>query len=135
MFQEKKSSLYNHFKRINLELLYVNAWEGGYTLVMAYEQFGKLCSCSMIILNTIDHLSVFNEEQPLAIFNLTNRFKMFKLCVKLMPPYVDNDMAKLQDTIKQLKLELKVFRNQQKRNKKKHLAPPPVYIDERPPDL
>jgi hypothetical protein len=111
-------------------------------LVMTISEFAKLHSHCPRVLSyiTLTSMPPVHVNPVVAIMLLGQDMVDFDYFIESSMSYVHKDTKRLtdtlntaNDTIKQLRLELKGFRSMKKKERKRNAIPPPAYIDEHPP--
>lgn len=114
------------------------------TYVFKTSEFGRLMSHCNTLHNSIEvsDNKIARKCMITAVLTVGKCIDTFHKLIKSMNVYKDNECVKLtkllltsEDTIRQLRLELKSFRSTQKRQRKKLELPPPVYIEPAHPDV
>ena len=114
-------------------------------IVLTVDEYAKLCNNQPLIVRYTS-CSVVNivHSIPVIAYVLIGKdyIAEFDKLIKSMNPYTNKDVKRLtrelaiaNETISQLRLELKTFRSAKKNERKKLAKPPPEYIDDRPPDF
>ena len=125
-----------------------------YILIFNVNEFAKLCAHShQVVKCSICGITTVSKGTMIVTIAILGwSIIEFDRLIKSMTPYVeksdyadkqhqiDSQRAKVaidkaNDTIKELRQELKAFRTLRKKEKKKDAIQPPPYIDERPPDF
>ena len=148
------SALYLMFKRKGINCSYV--FEGMMNpipecgiklraIILTLDEYTKMCtSCPTIVSYTRCSITTLVHSIPMITYVLIGKsyIALFDKLIKSMNPYINKDINRLtsalataNDTISQLRIELKTFRSAKKKERKKLAKPPPEYIDERPPDF
>jgi len=148
------SAIYLMFKRKGIDCSYV--FEGRIdpipgcdiklrAIILTLDEYTKMCNSSPTIVSytRCSTITLVNSI-PMITYVLIGKsyIALFDKLIKSMNPYINKDVHRLtsslaiaNDTISQLRIELKTFRSAKKKERKKLAKPPPEYIDERPPDF
>jgi len=125
-----------------------------YILIFNVNEYAKLCAHSHQVVKC-SMCGITTESKGTMIVTIAIlgwSIIEFVCLIKSMTPYVEKSdyvdkqhqidlqrakvaIDKANDTIKELRQELKAFRALRKKEKKKDAIQPPPYIDERPPDF
>jgi hypothetical protein len=113
-------------------------------LVLHMNEYAKLYThCPLAMECAVCTTTYVIRDVPLIVIAIVGPcITAFDTLVRSMSPYINKDLKRMtdaldvaNDTIKQLRLDLKAFRSMKRKEKKKNAIPPPAYIDERPPDF
>ncbi len=110
--------------------------------VLLINEFAKLCSQCTSTIECLTFTTIANIRgvHVIAFTVIGKQIAIFDKAIRDSTVYINKEVTRMtslldtaNDTIKQLRLELKEFRSKAKKDRKRNSIPPPVYLDERPP--
>jgi hypothetical protein len=113
-------------------------------IVMTTTEFAKLLTHCTPLYNTMECIYTIpvRRQAMTAVTLVDGGIKKFEKLITLMDVYINKETEQFvkqiqtaDNTIKELRLELKAFRQTEKKQRKKDRIPPPAYIDAYPPEI